>query len=253
MNDNANNSISNGTNNGIFNNNNNDMNSINNGVDNGTNNSINNNMNNVANSNINGNNISNLPKNNKMLLIVIGIIIVITVVVLALFIFIKPGDSPISAGSHSNTTGLSDYSESDVDYNCSQTISVQLENSSRTKTTTTYVDILFNHKNYEAVVYNKAIIEYSDGVISDDTYEKYIKDLSLSDCDITVNGVASECASKVHIESDTSTLGLNTTIDRSDNQIMITYVNYYGAGKKVTEEAKQVTVSSYRDQGYICK
>lgn len=219
---------------------------INNGMSQNPNNQFNNNgMNSTLSSQFNNNsaNANNVDPNkskiNKKLIGIIGIIIVVVIVGILL---IKGFGGSSTLGGHKNTTGLSDYKDSDVDNNC-----VYIGTYDDGKTTI-YVDILFNYKsgtnNYQVKTYYKVIEEFSNG-LTDKQYEKYVKSLN------SINCLLDECTAS-HLELDVSKFGSDTIVDRKGNRIEITANEPAGMGATATKNDKEEFIKDFKDQGFKC-
>lgn len=233
----------------------NDQNNLNNQYDRINNQSVNNNINNFNNQYNNANNQNNLytgnqvetpdnknnKNNKKLLLIIVGVILII-------FFVIKGfSGSSLSRGSK-NTTGSTEYKDSDVDYNCTY------EDTNDESTLKLYSDLIFNYKttgdsgktyNYQLKKYNKIIIEYKKE-LTDSLYKEYIDSLSSIDC-IGTNKCTGD-----HLELSISALGYNTVIDRTGNKIIVTYYRIQGLNATATKDDIKDVMEQLKKGGYTC-
>lgn len=188
--------------------------------------------------------------NTKLLAIIVGIIIaLVTVIVVAL-----KGFSNFSIlGTKENTTGSTEYKGADVDYNC------MYEYTDEIKKVKIYSDLIFNYKstgddgkqnNYQLKIYNKMLLEFENGVLTDSKYKDIVDSFESMEC----LGLENEekCA-KNHIELGMTNSGWNTVIDRTGNKIEVTYYNIYGMGATATKEDMKEIKEKYEKIDYICK
>jgi len=119
--------------------------------------------------------------NNKNLLIAVGGIILV-IIVFNLF----KGNSKSSFG---------DYNASDVEFRCSSFESGTSSN------VTTDLDFVFNHNNYQLVIYGKMVIKPHGGVVTDDYYKKYVDSLNAVEC------LDRNCSAEDHLELTATGLG----------------------------------------------
>lgn len=211
------------------------------------------NNNNFYNSNLGNQTKQKNNNNNKLIYIVIAIVLFIVLIVL-LVIPSNNSSSPDSndilpiINSHKNNTGSTEYKGSDVDYNCS------FEQENDKNTLKSYSDIIFNYKtkgsngeqyNYQAVIYNKMIIEYKNG-LTDEAYKEFVESLESIFC------IDADCTAN-HLELPLTTLGMDTVVDRNGNKIVITYHNFRGLGATATKEDMKMVKDEYEKQGFVCK
>ncbi len=183
-------------------------------------------------------------KDNKKIIIFSSIIAVIVL----LFLFRACGEVGKSK-DHSNTTGLSNYKDSDVDMNC---VRKSDEDSSAA---TYYADFLFNHKNadkdsdklnnYQLYIYNKIFVDYKKN-LSDEEYREFIKSLNSLGC---IND--NDCKED-HLELGVTDLGSDTVIDRKDNKLEITFIVVHEQNKKASKNDIEKMKKNYEAQGYEC-
>lgn len=179
----------------------------------------------------------NKDTNNNMKKIIIG---VVAVAILLVIVFLFKGNG------HKNTTGILDYSNSDVDLNCA------IELSNDDYVSKIYSDFLFNHKsgdvNYQLKLYSKMIMEF-DGGVTDEEYLKYIKSIGSVIC----MGKEEECAKSSHLELGIASLGWDIVVDRRENEIEVTYYNIYGAGQVSNRGDIKNFKATFEKEGYSCK
>lgn len=184
------------------------------------------------------NNLNNLNKKNnkpKTLIIIIGIVGVITILLIS-----KSGNI---LKRHSNTTGLSEYSASDVDLNC-----VRKKNE-KNGSITIYSDFLFNYNtgiNYHHKIYNKIVTEYTNG-LTEEKYKEFIKSLNSSKCNYDI----SNCM-KDHLELELTSLGWDTKVDRIGNTIETTFYEISGSNRTATNNEIKKTKTTYEKAGFSC-
>jgi len=206
------------------------------------NNYINNNdINNLSN-NININQVSKKNnKNKKLLVIAIVIILIITI-----FITLKGFSNDL--GSAKNTTGLDEYKNSDVDYNC------KYESSDEDTKLKIYLDFLYNYETdgnngkkylYQLKTYTKVIKEYKNG-LTNALYMDFVDSFNSLKC------IYPEDCTNNHLELGLTNKGFNTVIDRNGNKIEVTYYAIYGMGIKATKKDMKEIKQQYEQDGYIC-
>lgn len=230
-------------NNNINNQNNNMNNQYNSAGDFQNNNEFNNS--NINNS-VNQVEIPNKKNNTKLLAIIIGVIVIIVIVIVValkeFFVF----------GSNKNTTGSTEYKDSDVDYNCTY------EYANEDTKMKVYLDFIFNYKsnredgnqnNYQLAIYDKMIVEYENG-LTDEEYKEFIDSLESLEC--FSYGGENKCTES-HLELGITSLGWDTIVDRTGDKIEVTYNNVYGLGRTATEEDIRETKEQYASNGYVCE
>ncbi len=200
-------------------------------------------------SNISNNQVNPKKKNNvKLLVTIIGGMIVLGIVIFAV---LKIFNISSVISTHKNTTGLSEYSGLDVDYNC---VYEYTKNNDKMKE---YSDIIFNYKsdrkdgkqnNYQVKVYSKMILEYGNG-LTNSKYKEVIDSFNSLEC-VSLNE-DNKCTGD-HLELGITESGWNTVVDRIGNKIEITYYNIYGLGQTATEKDKNELIEQYKNKGYIC-
>lgn len=151
--------------------------------------------------------------------------------------------------SHKNNTGSTEYSYKDVDLNCIY------KSDDGSKNVTIYSDFLFNYKspgeksyNYQAMIFNKKINTYHNG-LTNEIYEDFIDKLFSTYC----GGFSAIDCTKDHIEFGITDLGWDTIVDRKGNKIVVTYFNVHGLGKTATKKDIKDIKKSYEDEEYKCK
>ena len=96
------------------------------------------------------------------------------------------------------------------------------------------------------------IIEYKNGIVSDDNYNSTIKELNSLKCSTNLDGTNS-CTNKTHLDLGITSLGWDTIVDRKSNKIEITFNNPSGIGKKASKSDMDIVLSSYKNTGFKCK
>jgi len=215
----------------------------------------------------------NDTKKKPIIFIIIGIVVVIIVALVVGSKFLTKDNpnnndnttnlpendqSNIENKGKENTTGLSEYSASDVTFNCVK------DDSETNKINISYSDIVFDYEDndgfsYKAIVYNKFELGYNDGTkITDDKYKSLLKDIVGEENSYRLKD---EDYTKDNLQYTETAYGWNTKITRNDNKLEITSYDTYSpdldltddkpakADKKYMDEVKK----SYEDAGYTCK
>ena len=192
------------------------------------------------------------PPKKKINIKLLAIIAAIIIFIVVLLTFIpKIFNNSLKTSKAKNTTGLTVYTDSDVDNNCTYE---QTEDNKKIKL---YLDLIFNYKsksnsgnqiNYQLRLYSKEIIEYENG-LTDNEYKEFINSLDSMKC-ISFQG--DDVCTEDHLELGITETGWDTVVDRKGNKIEMTYYNIYGTGKTATEKEIKETLERYENNGYIC-
>lgn len=176
----------------------------------------------------------------KTIFIAVAIIIAIIILVLVSRI--------LFGGSHNNNTGSKEYKAKDVDLTCIYS------SDDAEKNVTVYSDFIFNYKskgnksyNYQLKMYNKKINTYKNGV-TDEVYKQFMQDLFEDYC----YGLSGNDCTKSHVELGMTDFGWDTTIDRMNNKITVTYNNVYGIGQTATSKDIAKMKKDFEKEDYKC-
>lgn len=176
---------------------------------------------------------SNKKGNNKILLLVVLLVIIVLVIIFAIFGLNKSG--------HKNTTGSSKYSDSEVDLNCISDLS------EGNKIDIMYVDILSDYEGYQLVTYFKIVLGYNDGTrITDEKYKKILES------SYPAVNLSKDDYSKNYIELGATTYGFDTTVTRSENEVVFIANRPAGMGFTATKDDIKLAKETYEKAGFIC-
>lgn len=107
--------------------------------------------------------------------------------------------------------------------------------------------ILSDYEGYQVVTYFKIVLGYNDGTkITDEKYKKILES-SYSGVNLSKDDY-----SKNYIELGATTYGFDTTVTRSENEVVFIANRPAGMGFTATKDDIKLAKETYEKAGFIC-